>query len=208
MRLSNCSTVWRPLILGVALSVSVLCGCRTGQRQDTQTAPTVQTRTEPAPQIVVERPFLAGLIESVSMYPVPNRSEDLAVSLIVSVGNTGSPSTVQGWNLEVNSPGRSIPNVEPVHVSGYVDMPGTRNRKIDLDKEDLVLKTARVPIAKGARIDGILTFVLSKMSESELSNNRSSFTIHFKDSQGNPSQTPKSVIGVKASTANKKNATP
>jgi len=140
------------------------------------------------------------------MYPVPNHSEDLAVSLVVSVGNTGSPSTVQGWNLEVNSPQRSIPRVEPVHVSGYVDMPGTRNRKIDLDKEDLVLKTAQVPIAKGARINGILTFVLSKTSESELSNNQTSFTIHFKDSQGNPWKTPKSVIGVKVGTANKKAA--
>jgi hypothetical protein len=137
------------------------------------------------------------------MYPVPNRPEDLAVSLVVSVGNTGSPSTVQGWNLEVNSPGRSIPNVEPVHVTGYVDMPGTRNRNIDLDKEDLVLKTAQVPIAKGARINGILTFVLAKTSESDLSNNRASFTVHFKDSQGNPSQTPKSVIGVKVGTGNK-----
>lgn len=208
MRLSNCSRGSRPLILGLVVSASIFCGCRTGQRPDSQTAPTVQTSTEPAPQAAVERPFLAGLIESVSMYPVPNRGEDLAVSLIVSVGNTGSPSTVQGWNLEVNSPGRSIPNVEPVHVSGYVDMPGTSNRKIDLDKEDLMLKTARVPIAKGARINGILTFVLSKTSESELSNNRSSFTIHFKDSQGNPSQTPKSVIGIKANTVNKKSASP
>lgn len=142
------------------------------------------------------------------MYPVPNHREDLAVSLVVSVGNTGSPSTVKGWNLEVSGPGRSIPNTEPVHVSGVVDMPGTRNRKIDLDKEDLVLKTAQVPIAKGARINGILTFVLSKTSESEISNNQTSFTIHFKDSQGNPWQTPKSVIGVKVGTANKKAASP
>jgi len=207
MRLSNLR-VSRPLILGLVLSASVLCGCRTGQRQDTQTAPTSQNKTEPDSRVVIERPLLSGLIEGVSIYPVPNHSEDLAVSLVVSVGNTGSPSTVKGWNLEVNGSGRSIPNTEPVHVSGVVDMPGTRNRKIDLDKEDLVLKTAQVPIAKGARINGILTFVLSKTSESELSNNQTSFTIHFKDSQGNPWKTPKSVIGVKVGTANKKAASP
>ena len=200
MRLSNCSSVSRTLILGLMVSASLLGGCRTSQRQDTSTAPTAQTKTEPDSRVAVERPLLAGRIESMSLYPVPNHREDLAVSLVVSVGNTGSPSTVQGWNLEVTSSGRSIPNVEPVHVSGLVDMPGTVNKKIDLDKEDLVLKTAQVPIAKGARINGILTFVLSKTSEGDLSNNRASFTVHFKDSQGNPSQTPKSVIGVKVGT--------
>jgi len=208
MHLSNCLRVPRTLILGLLVSASVLCGCRTGQQQDPQTAPASPNKTEPDSRVVVERPLLSGLIEGVSMYPVPNHSEDLAVSLVVSVGNTGSPSTVKGWNLQVICPGRSIPNTEPVHVSGVVDMPGTRNRKIDLDKEDLVLKTAQVPIAKGARTSGILTFVLSKMSESELSNNQTSFTIHFKDSQGNPWQTPKSVIGMKVGTAGKKAAGP
>jgi len=202
MRLSNCSRVSRPLILGLVVS-SLLCGCRTSQRHDIPTAPTIQTKTEPDSRVAVERPLLTGLIEGVSMYPVPNHPEDSAVSLTVSVGNTGSPSTVRGWNLEVNSPARSIPNVEPVHVSGIVDMPGTMNKKIDLAKDDLALKTAQVPIPKGARINGILTFVLSKTSERDLSNNRTSFTIHFKDSQGNSSQTPKSVIGVKVSTGNK-----
>ena len=61
-----------------------------------------------------------------------------------------------------------------------------------------MLKTAQVSIAKGARVNGILTFVLSKTSESEVSNNNTSLTVHFKDSQGNTHQTPKSVIGVKA----------
>jgi hypothetical protein len=133
------------------------------------------------------------------MYPVPNHREDLAVSLVVFIRNSGSPSTAQGWSLEV-SPSRHVPTVvEPVHVSGFVDMPGTKGTKVDLAKEDLVLKTAQVPIAKGSPVKGILTFVLSKTSQSEVSNNNTSFTLHFKDSQGNPYQTPKSVIGGKAS---------
>jgi len=77
-------------------------------------------------------------------------------------------------------------------------MPGTNGTKVDLAKEDLVLKTAQVPIAKGARVNGILTFVLSKASESELSNNNTSLTLHFNDSQGNRYQTPRIVIGAKA----------
>lgn len=78
-------------------------------------------------------------------------------------------------------------------------MPGTNGIKVDLAKEDLVLKTAPVPIAKGALVNGILTFVLSKTSESELANTNTSLIVHFKDSQGNPYQTPKGVIGERAS---------
>jgi hypothetical protein len=77
-------------------------------------------------------------------------------------------------------------------------MPGSNGAKVDLDKEDLVLKTATVPIAKDARVNGILTFVLPGTSERILTNNNSSLTIHFKDSQSNPNQTPRSVIGAKA----------
>ncbi len=132
------------------------------------------------------------------MYPVPNRPEDLAVSLVVSVRNAGSPSTAQGWSLEVTSPERPPATVEAVHVNGQVEMPGTIGKKVDLGKEDLVLKTEQVSIAKGARVSGILTFVLRKTSESVLSNNNTSLTVHFKDSQSNQYQTPKSVIGAKA----------
>ena len=77
-------------------------------------------------------------------------------------------------------------------------MPGTNGTKVDLSKEDLVLKTAQVSIAKGARVNGILTFVLSKTSENSVSNNNTSLSVHFKDSQSSPYQTPKSVIGGKA----------
>jgi hypothetical protein len=199
MRPANLPGVSRPFILVLAILALVLGACRTSQRPDTRTDPTIQTKTEPDSKVVAEKPSLAGRIENVSMYPVPNHQEDLAVSLVVSVRNAGSPSTAQGWNLGVNSPSRRFPTVlEPVHVSGYVDMPGTNGTKVDLAKEDLVLKTAQVPIAKGARVNGILTFVLSKTSESDVSNNNTSFTLNFKDFQGNPYQTPKSVIGGKA----------
>ena len=93
---------------------------------------------------------------------------------------------------------KSAPFTPSVHVSGYVEMPGTNGTKVDLSKEDLVLKTAQVSIAKGARVNGILTFVLSKTSENSVSNNNTSLSVHFKDSQSSPYQTPKSVIGGKA----------
>ena len=51
-----------------------------------------------------ERPMLIARIDTVSIYPVPGNPQDSAVSLMVSVGNAGFPSTVQGWSLEVAIP--------------------------------------------------------------------------------------------------------
>ena len=183
----------------LAVLALVVGGCRTNRLLGVKTDPALQTNAKPETNVVVEKPSLAGRIENVSMYPVPNRPQDLAVSLVVSITNAGLPSTAQSWNLEVNSQSRPTPTVlEPVHVNGYVDLPGTNGKKVDLAKEDLVLKTAQVPIAKDGRVNGILTFVLAKASQNSLSNNKASLIIHFKDSRGNPYQTPKSIIGVKA----------
>ncbi|MDX6576279.1 MAG: hypothetical protein QOE96_2232 [Blastocatellia bacterium] len=198
MRAPNPS-VTQPLVITLAILALVLGGCRTSPRPDTKRDPSIATKAEPDSKVVADTPSVVGLIENVSMYPVPNHQQDLAVSLVVSVRNAGALSTAQGWSLEVSSPSRRVPTVvEPVHVSGYVEMPGTNGTRVDLAKEDLVQKTAQAPIAKGTRVKGILTFVLSKTSEDELSNNHTSFTVHFKDSQSNPYQTPKSVIGGKA----------
>src|SRR6185295_6355633 len=134
----------RPFILLVILAL-VLGACRTSQRPDIRTDPAVLTKNEPDSKVVPEKPLLAAKIENVSMYPVPNHREDLAVSLVVSVANAGSPTSAQNWNLEVVSPSRGGPAIlEPVHISGYVAMPGTQNMKVDLAKDDLVLKTAQV----------------------------------------------------------------
>jgi hypothetical protein len=92
--------------------------------------------------------------------------------------------------------------VEAVHVNGQVEMPGSNGQKVDLAKEDLVLKTAQAPIAKDARVNGVLTFVLAKTSESILSNNHTSLTVYFKDAQSNQYQTPRSVIGVNGAKPN------
>lgn len=184
----------------LAVVALALAGCRTSQPPEVKTNLPVQTNSQPDASTVAEKPSLAGRIENISMYPVPNRPEDLAVSLVVSITNAGPPSIAQGWSLEVSSPGLATPiAVEAVHVNGIVEMPGTKGQKVDLGKEDLVLKTAQVPIAKGGAAKGILTFVLSRTSEKSLSNNKASVTIRFKDSRGTPYQTPKTVIGGKAS---------
>src|SRR3982074_3200166 len=99
----NHSLASRPLLIFLAVLALIPGGCRTKQPLEVKTAPALQTNAKPDPNLVIEKPSLAGRIENVSMYPVPNRPADLAVSLVVSVTNAGPPSTAQAWNLEVNS---------------------------------------------------------------------------------------------------------
>ena len=193
------------LIIGLGVLTLALGACHTNQRPDnasqqpeTRTDGTVQTRPETDSK-VAEQPSLTGRIGNVSMYPVPNHREDLAVSLIISVTNAGAPTVVQGWSLEVNSRGTRVSGaLAPVHVNGVVDMPGSAGKKVDLGKEDLALKTANVPLAKDASVNGILTFVIPKTTETGLTNNSTRLILHFKDAQGNSYQTPAIVVGAKA----------
>ena len=200
----NRFAISRGLTVGLIWSIMFVAGaCRSSQPPDTATNSTVAPKAEPSSTArnsnVAELPLFAGRIENVSMYPVPNHDEDLAISLVVSVKNAGSPGIAQSWNLEVSSPtGRAPKGLEAVHVNGLVDMPGIEGRKVDLGKEDLVLKTARVQIDKGARVNGILTFVLPKTTQAELANNSTRLIVHFKDTQGNSFQTPPIVVGKKA----------
>jgi hypothetical protein len=115
----------------------------------------------------------------------------------MSVGNAGFPSTVQGWSLEVTSPGQTFIATGPVHINGVVDAPGKLGTKIDLDKEDLAVKTARNPVARDSHINGVLTFLLKDTHESKLSTKGTSLILHFDDSQGYSYQTSKGVISTK-----------
>ena len=145
---------------------------------------------------VAEKPALAGLIKNVSLYPVPDRPGDLAISLVVSIHNSGAPGRAEGWTLEVSSPSPGVPTgLEPVHVNGVVDLPGS-NKSVDLAKEDLTVKGAD-PITRDSQVEGVLTFVLPRTEERVLSHNSSSLILHFKDSSGNNYQTPKTYIGKK-----------
>ena len=142
------------------------------------------------------KPAFAGLIKNISLYPVPGRSSDLAISLVVTVRNSGAADHPDHWTLEVNSPTAGIPTgMEPVHVNGVVELPGT-NKSIDLAKEDLTVKGVN-PIARGSQVEGVLTFVLPHIEERALNHNSSSLVLQFKDSQGNSYKTPKTYIGTK-----------
>lgn len=191
----------RLALIAILLAALVGGACRTSPPSAQKLEPLAPAKTESnskaAEPAAGEKPLLTGRIENVSMYPVPNKREDLAISLVVSVDNAGTPSQAQGWNLEVSSRVRSA-LLEPVHVNGLVEMPGSVGKKVDLGKEDLVLKTAQATIAKGARVNGILTFVLPKSTENELANNSARLVVHFKDSQGHAYLTPAVVVGAKA----------
>lgn len=184
--------------LVLVLLALVLNGCKNKPAPETNSASPAPANTEAAKQPAVEKPSLSGQIENLSLYPVPNNRGNLAVSLVVSVSNTGASSNAQDWTLAVNTPGRQdLRGLQPVHVNGVVAMPGTAGQRVDLDKEDLVIKSKDTLIAKGAKLTGILTFVLAKTSATDLSTTNSTLVVHFKDNQGGSYQTGRATIGTK-----------
>ncbi len=181
--------------LWLALTSLVLAGCKNGPAPQTNSSPPANTAT--ATPATVEKRALSGKVDSVSLYPVPNNPQNLAISVVVSVSNSGPATHAVEWTLAVNTPGsRDLRGIQPVHVNGVVAMPGTGQR-VDLDKEDLMIKSKDTEIAKSATLTGILTFVLPKLSAANLSNNNSSLLINFKDSQGNSYQSGRAMIGAK-----------
>jgi hypothetical protein len=180
----------------LALLILGLAGCQTSENPKSE--PATQMNAEVVRQVSPEKPSLSGEIENLSLYPVPNNRRNLAISLVISVRNTGSPSIAQDWALSVTAPGRTDPGtLEPVHVNGMVEMPGTAGMQVDLAKEDLVIKSKQNPIAKGAQLKGILTFVLPNASARELSNNHATLLLQFKDNLGHSYQTRKATIGTR-----------
>jgi hypothetical protein len=174
-----------------------LAGCQSNRTPDTNSASPSppQTSSDNAKQTTAAKPSLSGTIDNLSIYPVPNNHENLAISLVVSISNSGASINAEDWTLAVNTPGhRDLRGLQPVHVNGVVAMPGTGQR-VDLDKEDLAIKSKDTAIAKDSTLKGILTFVLPKLSAADLSNNDSTLVIHFKDRHGNSYQTGKALIG-------------
>src|SRR5258708_8629663 len=98
---------------------------------------------------------------------------------MVSVGNAGFPSTVQRWSLEVSSLGQTFTAVGPVHINGVVDAPGKPGTKIDLDKEDLAVKTARNPVARDSHVNVVLTFLFKDTRENKLAAESMSLILAF-----------------------------
>ena len=179
----------------VVLTALALGGCRpTSQTPETKSQPAVQTNTETTRQVAAEKPSLSAQIENLSLYPVPNNRKNLAISLVVTVRNAGSPATAEGWTLTVNSPTRNFNNLNAVLVNGLVEMPGAAGAQIDLRKEDLAIKGKQTPIGKGAQLKGVLTFVLSDALAQDLSNNNSTVFLRFRDNQGSSYQSPKAII--------------
>jgi len=185
------------LCVAIVLLVLAIAGCKSRQSTETNSARAGEANTQPANQSG-EKPAFAGKIENLSLYPVPNRSENLAVSLVVSVTNDGAAGNANDWTMAVYAPGRfDLRGLQPVHVNGVVTMPGTSGKRVDLDTEDLAVKSKDTVINSGETLTGILTFILAKTAASDISNNNTSFVVHFKDSQGNSYQTGKAAVGAK-----------
>src|ERR1043166_5694773 len=187
----------------VVVLILATVGCQRNRPSASNADPATQSNSgqpinNAAPLATPEKPALSCQVENVSLYPVPNNPENLALSVIVSVQNSGASTTVQDWKLTMQAVNHAdYGSVDAVHVNGVVEMPGKTGGRVDLGKEDLVLKTKQNPIAKAASLKGVLTFVLPKTSVQDVSNNQSSFVIHFKDNQDVLYRSRKTLLGMK-----------
>ena len=195
------SSRYRTVLL--LLSISFLSACANKSQSNSANTKQAQATNQPAKSSSSpnnpsrpDRPLLFGLIRNVSIYPVPGQSGNSAVSLVISVSNSGVSTYASEWKLEVSSATRSFSS-EPVHVNGVVEMPGSVSKTVDLAKEDLDVKARENPIVPGKPLEGILTFVLPQTSEKELTDTKASLVLQFKDKPGNSYQTTKVVIGDK-----------
>ena len=181
-----------------AIFLLFLCGCRNSPAPPaTNSSASAQPTSQPSNEVRLPDPSLSGEIANLSIYPVPNNTKNVALTIFMSVGNTGSATLAQNWRLIVTTPGREdLRDLQPVHVNGIVGIPGGEGQ-VDLGKEDLALKSKKTLIVKDYRLEGVLTFILSDTSEKNISNNSSSFVVKFDDSQGRSYQTKKYVIGAK-----------
>jgi hypothetical protein len=95
------------LCVAIVLLVLAFAGCRSRQSTETNSPRPGETKTQPPIQSA-EKPAFAGKIENLSLYPVPNRPENLAVSLVVSVSNDGAAGNANDWTMAVYAPAASI----------------------------------------------------------------------------------------------------
>jgi hypothetical protein len=179
-----------------------LSACSNKPQSSNENPQPVQSSNQPAsassPASVsrIERPQLFALIKNMSIYPVPGRSGDVAISFVMSVSNSAVSTSASDWKIEVKS-GKRIFSSEPVHVNGVVELPGTTGKTVDLDKEDLVVKARDSTIADGKPLEGILTFLLPQTSDRELLDNKATVLVVFKDKLGNSYRSTKLVVGEK-----------
>jgi hypothetical protein len=174
--------------------VMITGGCQSEANNNGSSSATTASPEASSPRPAAKSAFV-GLIRNISVYRVPNNQKDMAISMFVSLKNEGASSTARAWTLEVSGPGQALPSgLEAIHVNGIVDLPGGQSGKVDLDKEDLVLKSSRSPISQGNQIDGVLTFILPDTTEQQLSNRGVQLTVHFKDALGQAYQTPKAIV--------------
>src|SRR4030095_13090114 len=102
----------RTFITLAAISLGVLCGCRNSPspqmnspaNAQANSSANAQPTNQPSNQVHTPAPSLSGAIANLSIYPVPNNTKDLALTVFLSVGNTGSATVARNWKLDVTTP--------------------------------------------------------------------------------------------------------
>ncbi len=136
-------------------------------------------------------PRLTLHIEDTYIGGYPNDPDDTAFLLLVSVTNAyGPPSIADNWKMQIKIPGYNSP-IDAIGGQPFdPNLPVTAElnngqRGVYSASDDLREKLIQTPIAQGARVVGIIPFVVKNTKKSEIYKPQTILTLSCKDVAGN-----------------------
>jgi len=192
---------WTALMSGAAGIILTVVGLFRGQRSQRQwfwalglicvLVAAVRIWTNEHRALIEEQakntPVIKGRIAYISVFP---QKADAAVLLVPTVSNIGSPSTLDGWQLEITVPGqRPIGMLAPVSVPAEYKLQASSAGQPGYAiyaSDSLYDKTAEIPIPKGGTARGVMLFIVPNHSPQDITKSGTVFTLKFSDVLGRP----------------------
>jgi hypothetical protein len=139
---------------------------------------------------VVSAPKLVSSIDQV--YIAGNTKDartvgETLIILVVTIQNTGDPTTVVDYRLEVDIPNRARPEFFLAKIPDTLNVPGRTKkdkRLVFYASDSLPEKTFSTPLTKDAPVRGIVVFVSTSVKPLEMYNPGVGLSLIFKDVKG------------------------
>jgi hypothetical protein len=137
----------------------------------------------------MDHPTLRGKIDMVYNIDLGTHVADTNTTLVViaaTIFNTGSPSTVYDWRLDMVSSQHSYKSSQTLPLVSDLLIPPVEHRigiKV-FASESMTSKTAELPIPHGGTIKGVIIFRLDDTPGEELDRQEAKITLRFRDVTG------------------------
>jgi pimeloyl-ACP methyl ester carboxylesterase len=154
-----------------------------------------QERLTQPPAVPVSKPveLTPKLISSIDGVYIAGNTKDARtvgetlIILVVTIQNTGDPTTVVGYRLEVDIPNRARPEFSLAKIPDTLKVPGRTVKDKSLAfyaTDSLPDKTFSNPLTKDAPVRGIVVFISTSVTPPELYKPGVGLSLVFKDVKG------------------------